>query len=94
MMILLLSEDADALLCYLDTLPLPQHYKTPHLLATAPDLPTADLPDYLPTFVTSPEPVSLNSVNIQSTFVPSADVLPWHPGDDDPGYRSQECCIK
>ena len=76
------------LLRLLDTLPLPQHYKTPHLLATAADLPPEDLPDYIPNFITSPEPVSLNAVNAQSTFVPLADVLAWHPDDDDPGYRN------
>ena len=55
----------------LDSLPLPDHYKTNHLLDHLVDLPPADLPAVV-------EPVSLNAVSIQTTFMPSADVLPWH----------------
>ena len=30
------------------------------------------------------------------TFLPSADVLPWYPHDDDPrpAYRNRKCCVK
>ena len=72
----LLKEHADVLLGLLDTLPLPAHYKTKHLLENLVDLPAADLPDYVPDCICHPEPVSLNAIDIQSTFMPSAGVLP------------------
>ena len=52
------------------------------------DLPAADLPATV-------EHVSLNAVNVQTTFMPSANVLPWHPNDDDPGhvYQNRECRV-
>ena len=42
-------------------------------------LPTADLPDYIPDYIHLLNPESLYSINVQSTFLPSADVFPWHP---------------
>ena len=77
------------LLGLLDSLPLPAHYKADHLLDKLADLPTADLPATV-------EPVSLNNGNVQTTFMPSANVLSWHPGDDDlgPAYQNRECCVK
>ena len=51
------------------------------------DLPAADLPAYV-------EPMSLIAVNIQTTFMPSADMFPWHPHDDDPSYQNKECQVK
>ena len=38
----------------------------------------------------------LNAVNVQITFLQSADILPWHPDDDDscPAYQNRECCVK
>ena len=79
----------DILLGLLDSLPLPAHYKTDHLLDKLADLPVADLPATV-------EPVSLNAVNVQTIFMPSANVLPWHPDDDDPGpaYQNRECRVK
>ena len=77
---------AEFLLGLLDTLPLPSHYKTNHLLDSLANLPVVDLPDYVPDCVYCPEPVSLNVVNIQKIYMPSADLLPWHPDDNDPGY--------
>ena len=52
-------------------------------------LPAPDLP-------TAVEPVSLNVVTVQTTFMPSADVLPWHPDSDDPdpAHRNRECRVK
>ena len=42
------------------------------------------------------EPVLLNTLNVQTTFMPSADVLPLNPDDDDlgPGYQNRECRVK
>ena len=79
------SKSPDVLLGLLNSLPLPDHYKTNHMLDTLADLPPADLPATV-------EPVSLNAVNVHTTFMPSADVLPWHPDDDDPGpvYQNRE----
>ena len=70
-MIILEREHIDYILELLDLLPLPAHYKIKHLdlLDKLADLPAADLPAYA-------EPVSLNTVNVQTTFMPSADVLP------------------
>ena len=53
------------------------------------DLPSPELP-------ANAEPVSLNAVNVQTTFMPSGDVLPWYPNDDDPSpaYQKRECCVK
>jgi len=59
----------DAILGLLDSLPIPAHYKTNHLLNRLADLPPPDLP-------ASVEPVSLNAVTVQTTFMPPADVLP------------------
>ena len=77
------------LLRLLDSLPLPVHYKTDHLLDKLADLPATDLPATV-------ERVSLNAVNVQTTFIPSAQILPWHPDDDDPGpvYQNREYCVK
>ena len=79
----------DFLLGFLDSLPLPDHYKTKHLLDDLADLPPADLPAIV-------EPVLLNAVSVQTTFMPSADVLPWHPDEADPGsiYKNRECHVK
>ena len=74
----------DFLLGLLDSLPLTAHYKTEHLLDNLADLPAAD-------YICCSEPVSLNAVNVQPIFMPSADILPWHPNDDDPGYQKREC---
>ena len=73
----------------LDSLPLPDHYKTNYLLDELADLPIADQHAVV-------EPVSLNVVNVQTIFMPSADVLPWHLDDDDPGpvYQNMECRVK
>ena len=73
----------------LDNLPLPAHYKTNHLLDRLAALPAPDLP-------TAVNLVSLNAVTVQTTFMPSADVLPWHPDDDDPGpaRRNREYRVK
>ena len=57
------------LLGLLDSLPLPAHYNTDHLLDKLADLPAADLPAYV-------EPRSLNAINVQTTFVPLAGVFP------------------
>ena len=48
---------------------------------------------FLPAVV---EPVLLNDVSVQTMFMPSADVLPWYPDDDDPGpeHKNRECRIK
>ena len=58
----------------LNSLSLPTHYKTKHLLDNLADLPAADLPNYIPDCVCCPEPLLLNTVNIKTTFMPSADV--------------------
>ena len=78
-----------AILCKLDSLPLPTHYKTPHLLDRLANLPCPDLPSAV-------EPVLLCSITVQSTFMPSADVLPWHPNDDDPVpvHGNRECRVR
>ena len=81
------KEDIDYTLRLLDSLPLPAHYKTKHLLDKLANLPAADLPAYV-------EPVSLNTVNVQITCIPSADILPWHPDDDDTGYQNRWCQVK
>ena len=72
----------------LANLPLPAHYKTPHLLDALADPPCPDLPSAV-------EPVSLNAVTVQTTFMPSADVLPWHPEDDNPVpiAQNRECRV-
>ena len=77
------------LLGLLDSLPLPDHYKTNHLLNHLADLPPTDLPTVV-------EPVSLNAVSVQTTCMPSADVLSWHPDDPDPvpAYKNRECRVK
>ena len=79
----------DFLLGLLDPLLLPAHYKTDHLLEKLADLPAANLP-------TTVEPVFLNAVNVQITFMPSADIFPWHPDDEDPGpvYQNRECRVQ
>ena len=69
------------LLELLDSIPLHAHYKIDHLMNKLADL-SADV-----------KPVPLNAVNFQTTFMTSADVLPWHP-DDDPGYQNRECQVK
>ena len=84
---IVLKKQVDVLLGVLDTLLLPDCYKTKHLLKIAADLPTADLLDYIPNFVRSPEPVFLNTVNVQPTFLPFVDVRTWCPDDDNPGYH-------
>ena len=48
----------------LDTLPLPAHYKTKHLLGNIADLPAANLPDCIPDCVRHSTPMSLNTVNV------------------------------
>ena len=88
------SEHIDYPLGLLDSLPLPAHYKAKHLLDNFADLPIADLPNYIPNCVRCPEPVSLNAINIETTFMPSADILPWHSDNDDPSYRYRECRFK
>ena len=77
------------LLGFLDSLPVPAHYKTDHLLDKLADLPVADLPATV-------EPVSLNAVTVQTILIPLADVLLWHSDDDDPGpaYQNRECCVE
>ena len=72
----------------LDSLPLPDEYKTNHLLD-----PVADARPDLPAVV---EPVLLNAITVQTTFMPSADTLPWHPEDPDPilAYQNRECRVK
>ena len=79
----------DFLLGLLNSFPLPAHYETDYLLDKLADLPAADLSNTV-------EPVSFNAVNVQITFMPSVDVLPWHPDDDDPGpaYQNRECRVK
>ena len=83
------SKSPDVLLGLLNSLSLPDHYKTDHLLDTLGDLPPTDLPTIV-------EPVSLNAVNVQTTFIPSAVILLWYPDDDDPGpvYQNRECHVK
>ena len=72
----------------LNSLPLPAHYKTDHLLDKLANLPATDQPAAV-------EPVLLNAVNVQTTFMPSADVLPWNPDDDaGPAYQNRECYVK
>ena len=73
---------------FLDSLPLPDEYKTNHLLD-----PVTDARPDLPAVV---EPVSLNAITVQSTFMLSSDTLPWHPDDPDPvpAYQNRECCVK
>ena len=53
------------------------------------DLPCPDLPSAV-------EPVSLNAINAQTTYMPSANVLPWHPDDDDPVpiAQNRECRVR
>ena len=53
------------------------------------DPPCPDLPSAV-------VPVSLNAVTFQTTFMPSADVLPWHPDDDDPVpiAQNRECRVR
>ena len=53
------------------------------------DPPCPDLPSAV-------EPVSLNAVTVQTTYMPSADVLPWHPDDDDPVpiAQNRECRVR
>ena len=60
----------------LASLPLPDEYKTNHLLD-----PVADISPDLTSVV---EPVSLNAVTVQTTFMPLADITPWHHDDVDP----------
>ena len=88
------KQHVDVLLGVLDTLLLSDCYKTKYLQETAAHLLTTDLPDYIPNFVRSPESMSLNAVNIQSTFICSADVLSWHLDIGDPSYCNRECFIK
>ena len=51
------SKSPDVLLGLLDSLPLPDHYKTNHLLDHLADLPPADLPAVV-------KPVLLNTISI------------------------------
>lgn len=81
----------DALLGPLNTLSLPSHCKTKQLLKNLADLPAVDFPNYVSDYISCLELVSLNAVNIQSTFMPSDDILPWHPDNDDIGYQDREC---
>ena len=60
----------------LASLPLPDKYKTNHLLD-----PVADVPPDLPAVV---EPVLLNVITVQTTFMPLADIHPWNPANEDP----------
>ena len=60
----------------LASLPLPTDYKTRHLLDPVDDV--------SPDKSTVVEPVSLNAVTVQTTFMPLADITPWHHDDDDP----------
>ena len=78
------DEHIKSTLHFLDTLPLSTPYKTNHLL------------DCLATLPATVEPVSLCSVTVQSTVMPSADVFPWHPDDNDPGpaHQNRECRVK
>ena len=85
------AEHIDYTLELLDTLSLPAHYKTKHLLDNLADLLAADLPTYVPDCVRWPELVSLNAVNIQKAFMLSADILPWYLDNNDPSYRNREC---
>ena len=59
----------------LDTLLFPDCYKTQHLLETTVDFPIVELPGHIIDFVCSPEPVSLNTIKVESTFLPSADIV-------------------
>ena len=72
-----------------NSLPLPDYYKTNHLLDHLADLSPADLPAVV-------QPVLLTAVSVQTTFMPSAVVLSWHPDDPDPvsAYKNRECCVK
>ena len=79
-------EHIDYTLGLLNSLPLPAHYKTKLLLDNLANLSDADLPNYIPDCVRCPKPVSLNTVGIQTISMPSADVFPWHPDNDDPSY--------
>ena len=60
---------ADFLLGLLDSFPLPAYHKTDHLLDKLADTPAVNLP-------VTVEPVSFNAVNVETTFMPSTDVLP------------------
>ena len=73
---------------FLASLPLPAEYKTRHLLD-----PVDDVSPDKPTVV---EPVSLNAVTVQTTYMPSADITPWHHDDDDPVpvYLNRECRVR
>ena len=44
--------------------------------------------------MSSPEPITLNVVTITSTFIPSADVLPWHHYDENPGFNDPVSNVK
>ena len=72
----------------LDSLSLPDEYKTNHLLD-----PVAAVPPNLPVVVKS---FSLNAITVQTMFMPLADILPWNPADPDPVlvYQNRECPVK
>ena len=55
--------------------------------------PLADESPDLPAVV---KPVSLNAITVQTTFMPLADILPWHPVDPDPvlAYQKREWRVK
>ena len=80
------SKSPDILLRLLNSLPLPDHHKTGHLLDALADPPPVDLPAVV-------EPMSLDAVNVQTACMSSADVLSWYPYDDDSGpvYQNREC---
>ena len=72
----------------LASLPLPDEYKTNHLLDPVDDV-SPDKPSVV-------EPVSLNTVTVQTTFMPLADITPQHHDDEDPApvYLNRECCVR
>ena len=55
--------------------------------------PVADVSSDLPSVV---EPVSLNVVTVQTTFMPLADITPWYHDDDDPVpvHLNRECRVR
>ena len=77
----------DFLLGLLNSLPLPAHYKTDHLLDKLADLPATNLPATV-------EPVSFNAVNVQTISMPTTDILPWQPNDPILVYQNRECRVK
>ena len=72
----------------LASLPLLDEYKTNHLL-----YPVADVS---PEILSVVEPVLLNVVTVQTTFMPLADITSWHHDDDDPVpiYLNRECRVR